>query len=488
MSGVCTGPGPCDVAPLGIGKNWVTKVGGLPLYIRAIAHALRRSGHSESESIQLAVGTVQRWARGGGKVTDATRARAATALAEWERKRAEAHLSGSDAVSIDLASITDGMCTYDPKGDERDTVSRQVKGINALAKSGRKTQAKSAMTALVKSKTNRARKMSDGTVRAHTAMEVQSGLSKMGVVDLAFDPSEARGVTGQWTTGSSGSAPGTLQQQAAAAGVDPAVLAAVAKSLGLTPGQVSLMAQQSKAVKAKKAAGGSGGGGASKAAAGKTQAARIAALKKAKAAYTAATKLEAQTTMAERAPSTKASDAKAAALNALPPDQRALFTGSVPPSGYAWTTAGKLVASHSVGLSGGTVTTTVDLSQMLPDIASVKKAASKLSKLPPPLRKVAAARLAARAKQLGCTLNLATPMDLRQAARDKAKASGATLPGTTSYPTQTRPLFDKAVMAVGRGGADHNTIRAYLIKRGKAMGWPTPDSWNPDGSLKDAAA
>lgn len=96
MAGICTGPGPCDVTPIGEGKNWVNKVGGLPLYIRAIAQALIRNGHSESEAIQIAVGTVQRWARGEGKVTPATRTRAAAALAEWERKKAQAHVTASE--------------------------------------------------------------------------------------------------------------------------------------------------------------------------------------------------------------------------------------------------------------------------------------------------------------------------------------------------------------------------------------------------------
>lgn len=90
-AGVCTGPGPCDTTPIGEGKNWVTEVNGLPLYIRAIARALLRSGHSESQAIQLAVGTVKRWAAGGGKVSAETRARAAKAVAEWEAKKAAAH-------------------------------------------------------------------------------------------------------------------------------------------------------------------------------------------------------------------------------------------------------------------------------------------------------------------------------------------------------------------------------------------------------------
>lgn len=90
-AGVCTGPGPCDIHEIGPGPNWVTRVQGLPKYIRAIAHALLRSGYGEADAIKTAVATVKRWAAGGGKVTEATRQRAANAVAEWEEKKAEAH-------------------------------------------------------------------------------------------------------------------------------------------------------------------------------------------------------------------------------------------------------------------------------------------------------------------------------------------------------------------------------------------------------------
>lgn len=111
MAGVCSGPGPCDTSSQDRSpkKNWVEKVGGLPLYIRAISAALERSGHPRSEAIQLAVGTVQRWARGQGNVTVATRARAAAALAEWEAKKAAAHTTSvptSERQAINLASST----------------------------------------------------------------------------------------------------------------------------------------------------------------------------------------------------------------------------------------------------------------------------------------------------------------------------------------------------------------------------------------------
>jgi hypothetical protein len=80
-----------DTSPLGMGKNWVTGVGGLPAFIRAIAHALLHAGHSESQAIQMAVGVVKNWASGQGHVTSKTRAKAAAALAEWEAKKAAAH-------------------------------------------------------------------------------------------------------------------------------------------------------------------------------------------------------------------------------------------------------------------------------------------------------------------------------------------------------------------------------------------------------------
>lgn len=87
-----------DYTPIGLGKNWVTSVGGLPPMVRDVAHALIRSGRSESEAIQLAVGVIKRWAAGnsnhwhGAKhVTPQTQAKAAAAIAQWEAMKAAAH-------------------------------------------------------------------------------------------------------------------------------------------------------------------------------------------------------------------------------------------------------------------------------------------------------------------------------------------------------------------------------------------------------------
>jgi hypothetical protein len=50
-----------------------------------------RTGHDESQAIQMAVGVVKRWAAGEGNVTAKTRAKAAAAVAEWEAKKAASH-------------------------------------------------------------------------------------------------------------------------------------------------------------------------------------------------------------------------------------------------------------------------------------------------------------------------------------------------------------------------------------------------------------
>lgn len=108
MAGVCTGPGPCDVTPLGSGDNWLKKVNGLPLYIRAIAHSLRRDhGMDESRAISTAIATVKRWAAGGGGVTPETRARAAAAVVEWERKKAQAHTDLTSSSSENVEEFAD---------------------------------------------------------------------------------------------------------------------------------------------------------------------------------------------------------------------------------------------------------------------------------------------------------------------------------------------------------------------------------------------
>lgn len=92
-----------DTSPVGKpgGKqNWVDKAGGLPPFVRAVAHALIRAGHSQSQAIQLAVGVIRRWAAGGGDVSEKTRAKAAATIARWDA------MKGSKDVGDELETPT----------------------------------------------------------------------------------------------------------------------------------------------------------------------------------------------------------------------------------------------------------------------------------------------------------------------------------------------------------------------------------------------
>lgn len=74
----------------------------------------------------------------------------------------------------------------------------------------------------------------------------------------------------------------------------------------------------------------------------------------------------------------------------------------------------------------------------------------------------------------------------------QALAAGQAMPnanGDPSYVIKTKADLRKAIKAVGRGSADHDDVRAHIIKRAKALGLEAmvPENWNADGSLKDAA-
>lgn len=80
-----------DPSPLGRVpgvSNWIERRGGLPKYIRMVAHALIRSGHTMGRAISIAIATIKRWAAGAGNVSPKVRAAAAKALAQWEAMKA----------------------------------------------------------------------------------------------------------------------------------------------------------------------------------------------------------------------------------------------------------------------------------------------------------------------------------------------------------------------------------------------------------------
>ena len=60
--------------------------------------------------------------------------------------------------------------------------------------------------------------------------------------------------------------------------------------------------------------------------------------------------------------------------------------------------------------------------------------------------------------------------------------------GHFSYPIADEADLRDAVKAVGRGGADHDAIRKYIIGRAKALKLESmvPSSWNADGSITEA--
>jgi ATP-dependent protease ClpP protease subunit len=73
--------------------------------------------------------------------------------------------------------------------------------------------------------------------------------------------------------------------------------------------------------------------------------------------------------------------------------------------------------------------------------------------------------------------------------RDRMASSGQAM-GDGSYPVADEDDLDKAIKAVGRGGADHDSIRKHIIERAAALKLSShiPDNWNADGSLKTSAA
>lgn len=80
--------------------------------------------------------------------------------------------------------------------------------------------------------------------------------------------------------------------------------------------------------------------------------------------------------------------------------------------------------------------------------------------------------------------------DQLKALKDKGHAMAPASPGgDPRYPINNADDLDNAIMAVGRGNGNHDTIRAYIIRRANALGLSSkiPDNWNSDGSTKDGS-
>ena len=70
-------------------KNWVENAEQLPPYVRKLARAIEKSGHTLSSAISIAISRIKVWAAGGGNVDADTQAKAAKAAAQWSKLKAK---------------------------------------------------------------------------------------------------------------------------------------------------------------------------------------------------------------------------------------------------------------------------------------------------------------------------------------------------------------------------------------------------------------
>lgn len=91
-------------------NNWIdrTGTGNLPKYIGDIAGDLiTERGKTTGQAIQMAIGIVRNWCSGQGNVTAATRAKACAAVAEFNAKRAQAHLQKLECEACSISGMDD---------------------------------------------------------------------------------------------------------------------------------------------------------------------------------------------------------------------------------------------------------------------------------------------------------------------------------------------------------------------------------------------
>lgn len=87
--------------------NWVEDEGGLPEYVCEVARAIIRGGKDLESAIPIAISRIKVWATGKG-VDAKTQAKAAKAVAEWEKKKASAKAKRVVKASvIDLSEVED---------------------------------------------------------------------------------------------------------------------------------------------------------------------------------------------------------------------------------------------------------------------------------------------------------------------------------------------------------------------------------------------
>lgn len=122
----------------------------LPAYIQHVANELKKKGKSESQAVQMAIGIVKNWARGGQGASPQVQAAAVKAVAEWEALKARAratpnkgerrsrNLSNDDVDLVDLATVPFGSSGDGPKANvkTKDPAKLNTAARKSLAKKG----------------------------------------------------------------------------------------------------------------------------------------------------------------------------------------------------------------------------------------------------------------------------------------------------------------------------------------------------------------
>lgn len=111
-------------------ENWVERGGGLPPYVRKLARAIMKTGKSKSQAIAIAISRIKKWAAGGDDVDADTKAKAAAALAKWEKLK-----SSNKAGQVKLSKYSDTGDGYlilsDTKSFNVDNVRRAWDGLQS---------------------------------------------------------------------------------------------------------------------------------------------------------------------------------------------------------------------------------------------------------------------------------------------------------------------------------------------------------------------
>jgi hypothetical protein len=159
-----------DTSPVGKpgGRaNWVDQVGGLPPFIRAIAHALIRHGATEDRAIATAVAACKKWAAGGGNVSAKTRAKAAAAIAEWERKKAASHAKSAESLVDAVEEPADTFYGWQPDMDAKNAPAAALETKGAPRLPGTLEERRDLIGAAVKARFDGDHSMIVGTTEDH---------------------------------------------------------------------------------------------------------------------------------------------------------------------------------------------------------------------------------------------------------------------------------------------------------------------------------